>query len=51
MVLTDLTQKHISLIENDGVDVKVCVRRKIALALGVSADQILGIKQEQLGKV
>jgi transcriptional regulator with XRE-family HTH domain len=43
MALTGLTQKHLSLIENDGVDPAVSVLRKIALALGVSADQLLGI--------
>jgi transcriptional regulator with XRE-family HTH domain len=50
MKLTGLTQKHLSLIENDDVDPGVSVLRKIALALGVSADQLLGITQEQLGK-
>ena len=35
MALTGLTQKHLSLIENDGVDPGVSVLRKIALALGV----------------
>jgi predicted transcriptional regulator len=50
MALTGLTQKHLSLIENDGVDPAVSVLRKIALALGVSADQLLGITQEQVGK-
>ena len=48
MVLTHLTQK-LSLIENDGVDPATSVLRKIALALGVSADQLLGITQEQEG--
>jgi transcriptional regulator with XRE-family HTH domain len=46
MALTGLTQKHLSLIENDDVDPGVSVLRKIVLALGVSADQLLGIKQD-----
>jgi transcriptional regulator with XRE-family HTH domain len=50
MKLTGLTQKHLSLIENDDVDPGVSVLRKIVLALGVSADQLLGITQEELGK-
>jgi transcriptional regulator with XRE-family HTH domain len=50
MALTGLTQKHLSLIENDDVDPGVSVLRKIVLALGVSADQLLGIKQEEVGK-
>ena len=39
-------QKHLSLIENDGADPMVNVLRKIALAWGVSANELLGIKQE-----
>jgi transcriptional regulator with XRE-family HTH domain len=50
MKLTGLAQKHLSLIENDDVDPRVSVLRKIVLALGVSADQLLGIIQEQRGK-
>ena len=50
MALTGLSQKHLSLIENDDVDPGVSVLRKIALALGVSADTLLGISQEQVGK-
>jgi transcriptional regulator with XRE-family HTH domain len=50
MALTGLTRKHLSLIENDNVDPEVSVLRKIVLALGVSADQLLGIAQEQRGK-
>ena len=45
MALTGLAQKHLSLIENDDVDPRVSVLRKIALALRVSADQLLGISQ------
>jgi len=51
MALTGLSQKHLSLIENDDVDPGVSVLRKIALALGVSADTLLGIPQEQAGKM
>jgi hypothetical protein len=35
-----------AMIENDDVDPGASVLRKIALALGVSADTLLGIKQE-----
>jgi transcriptional regulator with XRE-family HTH domain len=38
------------MIENDDVDPGASVLRKIALALGVSADTLLGIPQEQVGK-
>ncbi len=48
--LTGLSQKHLSQIENDAVDPGASVLRKIALALGVSADTLLGIPQEQVGK-
>ena len=44
--LTGLSQKHLSQIENDAADPRASVLRKIALALGVSADILLGIKQE-----
>ena len=43
MALTGLSQKHLSLIENDDVDPGVSVLRKIVLALGVSADTLLGL--------
>ena len=49
--LTGLSQKHLSLIENDVADPSASVLRKIALALGVSADTLLGIPQERVGKV
>jgi len=49
-VLTGLSQKHLSQIENDAADPRASVLRKIALALGVSADTLLGIPQEQVGK-
>jgi transcriptional regulator with XRE-family HTH domain len=45
-MLTGLSQKHLSQIENDAADPRASVLRKIALALGVSADILLGIKQE-----
>jgi transcriptional regulator with XRE-family HTH domain len=45
-VLTGLSQKHLSQIENDAADPRATVLRKIALALGVSADILLGIKEE-----
>ena len=45
-ILTGLSQKHLSQVENDAVDPSTSVLRKIALALGVSADTLLGIKQE-----
>jgi hypothetical protein len=38
------------VIENDDVDPGVSVLRKIVLALGISANQLLGITQEQRGK-
>jgi transcriptional regulator with XRE-family HTH domain len=34
------------MIENDAADPRASVLRKIALALGVSADILLGIKEE-----
>ena len=46
MALTGLSQKHLSLIENDAVDPGASVLRKIALGLRVSADTLLGIKEE-----
>ena len=46
-VLTGLSQKHLSQIENDAADPRASVLRNIALALGVSADRLLGISQEQ----
>jgi len=39
-----------TMIEHDAVDPGASVVRTIALALGVSADQLLGITQEQRGK-
>jgi transcriptional regulator with XRE-family HTH domain len=45
-VLTGLSQKHLSQIENDASDPRASVLRKIVLALGVSADILLGVKEE-----
>jgi transcriptional regulator with XRE-family HTH domain len=45
--MTGLSQKHLSQIENDAVDPGASVLRKIALALGVSADTLLGIPPER----
>jgi transcriptional regulator with XRE-family HTH domain len=50
LALTGLSQKHLSQIENDDVDPGASVLRRIALALGVSADTLLGIPQEKVGK-
>ena len=47
--MTGLSQKHLSQIENDAVDPGASVLRKIALALGVSADTLLGIPPERQG--
>jgi transcriptional regulator with XRE-family HTH domain len=47
--MTGLSQKHLSQIENDAVDPGASVLRKIALALGVSADTLLGIPPEHQG--
>ena len=47
--LTGLSQKHLSQIENDAADPRASVLRRIAVALGVSADTLLGIQPEQEG--
>ncbi len=38
---TGLSQKYLSQIENDAVDPRVSIVRKIAMALGVSTDTLL----------
>jgi transcriptional regulator with XRE-family HTH domain len=40
---TGLSQKYLSQIENDAVDPRVSVLKKIAQALQVSADSLLGL--------
>ena len=47
--LTGLSQKHLSQVENDAADPRASALRKIAMALGVSADRLLGIEQKQDG--
>jgi transcriptional regulator with XRE-family HTH domain len=40
---TGLSQKHLSQIENDAVDPRASVLKKIAQALHVSTDSLLGL--------
>ena len=40
---TGLSQKYLSQIENDAVDPRVSILKKIAQALQVSADRLLGL--------
>jgi len=47
---TGLSQKYLSQIENDAVDPRVSILRRIALALDVSTDTLLEIQPEQEGK-
>lgn len=43
---TGLSQKYLSQIENDAVDPRVSILRKIAIALGASTDTLLEIPQQ-----
>ena len=44
---TGLSQKYLSQIENDAVDPRVSVLKKIARALQVSADGLLGLNASE----
>lgn len=43
---TGLSQKYLSQIENDAVDPRASILRRIALALGISTDRLLELDTE-----